>query len=387
MERRRSPIAENTSITGDNMYEAVDPDVDVDDDNADPTWMLSGPDRSRFDITGGLLTFMTDFTPNYEMPADDNMDNTYEVMVVATVGGMSGTRDVKVMVTDVEEAGTVTLNRTQPRVGVSVTATLTDPDGSISGLTWQWYNDAIDTNNLEDNAIEGAMSNTYTPVADDVTSNVILMARAMYTDGQGPMKFAVGTAANMVAEDTRNKPPAFVDQDTETDGDQSESTERNVEENTKALAGSDDDDAATDDAPADNVGSPVMAEDPDPNTDPLIYTLSGDDAGAFRVRDNGQIEVAAGTELDYETTRTYAVTLTAEDSFGASDTIMVTIMVTDRGRSAGDHARRPGDIGHEQRLLRGERHGRSGDLHGDGPRRGHGLLVTVGRRHARLLPQ
>ena len=47
---------------------------------------LSGPDRSRFDITGGRLTFMTDFTPNYEMPADDNMDNTYEVMVVATVG-------------------------------------------------------------------------------------------------------------------------------------------------------------------------------------------------------------------------------------------------------------------------------------------------------------
>ena len=45
--------------------------------------------------------------------------------------------------------------------------------------------------------------------------------------------------------------------------------------------------------------------------------------------DDGQIEVAAGTELDYETKTTYMVTLTAEDSFGASDTIMVTIMVTD----------------------------------------------------------
>ena len=29
---------------------------------------------------------------------------------------------------------------------------------------------------------------------------------------------------------------------------------------------------------ADNVGSVVMANDPDPNTEPLIYTLSGDDA-------------------------------------------------------------------------------------------------------------
>ena len=152
----------------------------------------------------------------------------------------------------------------------------------------------------------------------------------MYTDGQGAMKNAVGEASNMVAADTRNKPPAFVDQDTETDGVQNESTERMVEENTKALAGGDDDDAATtDDASADNVGSPVMATDPDPNADPLIYTLSGADAGAFRVRDNGQIEVAAGTELDYETKTSYEVTVMAEDSFGAYTTIMVTIMVTD----------------------------------------------------------
>ena len=32
----------------------------------------------------------------------------------------------------------VTLSKTQPRVGIAVTASLTDPDGSISGLTWQW---------------------------------------------------------------------------------------------------------------------------------------------------------------------------------------------------------------------------------------------------------
>ena len=48
--------------------------------------------------------------------------------------------DVKVTVTNVDEKGTVTLSKTQPRVGIAVTATLTDPDGSISGLTWQWYN-------------------------------------------------------------------------------------------------------------------------------------------------------------------------------------------------------------------------------------------------------
>ena len=340
-------IDDDTRILGnDNSYEAVDPDVGDVGDTADPTWSLSGADRSKFDITGGLLTFMTDFTPNYEMPADADMDNTYEVMVVATVGGMSGTRDVKVMVTNVEEAGTVTLNRTQPRAGVSVMATLTDPDGSISGLTWQWYRaaniDAQATNVPTDECaaegsdncvIEGAMSDTYTPTDGDVGE--FLTAVAMYTDGEASMKSAVGKAGNPTALDTRNRAPMFEDQDSEADGDQSESTTIMVEENREA----DTSDDAAGDMATDNLGSPINANDPDPNTDPLIYTLSGDDAGAFRVRQDdtdtenvdygGQIEVAAGTELDYETKTTYRVTLTAEDSFGASDTIMVTIMVTD----------------------------------------------------------
>ena len=80
------------------------------------------------------------------------------------------------------------------------------------------------------------------------------------------------------------------------------------------------------------MGNALTATDPDPNMEPLIYTLSGADAGSFRVRqDNGQIEVGAGTKLDYEAAKNvYMVTLTAEDSFGASPPAsMVTIMVTD----------------------------------------------------------
>ena len=37
-----------------------------------------------------------------------------------------------------DRAGTVTLRSTQPQVGAALTATLTDPDGSISNLAWQW---------------------------------------------------------------------------------------------------------------------------------------------------------------------------------------------------------------------------------------------------------
>ena len=110
-----------------------------------------------------------------------------------------------------------------------------------------------------------------------------------------------------------------------------------------------------DDDTADNVGKPVMAEDPDPNADPLIYTLGGADAAKFRVRDNGQIEVGAGTTLDHETRTTYMVTVMAADSFGASATIMVTIMVTPIDEA-------PDVSGRRYHRIRGEGHGDGGDL-------------------------
>ena len=76
-----------------------------------------------------------------------------------------------------------------------------------------------------------------------------------------------------------------------------------------------------------------MVDATDPNEDYLTYTLGGPDKDSFTVKNNGQnngqIEVGGDTKLDYETRTTYMVTVMAEDSFGDSATIMVTIMVTD----------------------------------------------------------
>ena len=177
-----------------------------------------------------------------------------------------------------------------------------------------------------DGNIAKATSATYKPVADDVGDT--LTAVASYTDGHGEEKTAMGPSANVVALDTRNKAPVFEDQDAETDGTQNESTTRKVTENTEAVAA--DDTLANDgEDVADNVGGVITATDPDPNMEALIYTLGGANAGKFRVRSNGQIEVGAGTELDYETKDTYMVTVMAEDSFGESASIRVTITVTD----------------------------------------------------------
>ena len=304
------------------------------EDNVGSTWSVAGPDGGKFTAAGGALMFKV--KPDYEMPTDANMDNVYEVTVqAADAEGNTGMKMVKVTVENADEDGTVTLDKVRPRVGITVKASLEDPDGSVSGLTWAW------TDNTG-GALDGADtdSDTYTPVAADVDKT--LRATASYDDGHSmpdaDKKTEMGDSAKMVAADTRNLPPEFVDQDTETDGLQNTMTTREVEENTKALAGGADDDDMIDDS-ADNVGGAVNATDPDPNADPLTYTFGGADAAMFRVRqddtgtagenEGGQIEVAAGTMLDYEMKRTYMVTVMAEDSFGATVSIEVTIMVKD----------------------------------------------------------
>ena len=226
---------------------------------------MAGADGGKFNITGGALTFKD--KPDYENPTDTNMDNVYEVTVrAADADGYIGTMAVKVTVINAEEPGTVTLSKTQPRVGIAVTASVTDPDGSISGLTWQWsiINDAPPVvegvTATPDGPIAGATSDTYTPKAGDVGGT--LTATASYFDGQSApdadtadKKTAMEPAAMMVAVDTRNRAPVFDDQDTETDGVQNTETTRKVEENTKALAT--DDTLAIDatDSANDNVGS------------------------------------------------------------------------------------------------------------------------------------
>ena len=76
--------------------------------------------------------------PDFEMPTDANRDNVYEVTVQASEGKLVGMKAVKVTVQNEDEPGVVTLSSAQPRAGIAVTARLTDPDGSISRLTWQW---------------------------------------------------------------------------------------------------------------------------------------------------------------------------------------------------------------------------------------------------------
>ncbi len=309
----------------------------VEDGGGVSRWSLAGPDAGKLefaDPTTGALTFKK--SPDYEMPGDADGDNVYEVTVRATDSdGRTGTRDVTVKVDNIDEDGVVTLSPTQHRVGVPITATLKDNDGGVYGEVWQWsIGDGAASTAAGD--ISGANSDTYTPKAGDIDGT--LTATVTYRDAAGgdvdDTAMDEGDAA--VLRDTRNRAPVFKAKDKVIT-----QAERSVAENVTGVA-EDDAAGATDDA-ADNVGDPIVAEDPNIATgaenDSLAFSLSGSDASKFLVRQHDgteegatrsvQIEVKTGTKFDYETKDTYMVTLTATDDYGESADLELTINITD----------------------------------------------------------
>ena len=178
-------------------------------------WSLAGTDSGKFSISndgvGGALTFKK--SPDYEMPGDDDGDNMYEVTIRATDSdARTGTKDFTVNVTNLEEAGMVTLSPTQHRVGVEITATLKDDDGGVYGEMWQWSIRRRCPPLTATGDISGANSATYTPKAGDIGGT--LTATVTYRDAAGlDMDDSANNAAggDAVLRDTRNKAPVFKD--------------------------------------------------------------------------------------------------------------------------------------------------------------------------------
>ena len=281
-------------------------------------WSLDGDDAGDFNISAGALSFRT--SPNFESPADADTNNAYMVTVKAMAGGEMDMMDVTVTVTNMEEDGMVTFWRDGADattaaivVGDELTAAAMDPDGNqgdafpiaadtvITSVNWQWAKHAMPTGGsmpADDSTgwMDIGTNAAYTVVAAD--EDHYLRAMAMYADGEGMGKTAMAMTASAVAT---NVAPMFSD-DTAT---------REVAENTAAGM---------------NIGDPVAAMDADGDT--LAYTLGGADMASFDIGGaTGQLMTKAA--LDYETMMSYMVTVTATDPDGESDTIDVTINVTD----------------------------------------------------------
>ena len=85
-------------------------------------------------------------------------------------------------------------------------------------------------------------------------------------------------------------------------------------------------------SPGQGIGSAYTATDPD--SDPVSYTLAGDDAGVLTIASTtGQIQVGEGHTLDYESPadknrdNTYNIEIVAADGYSGTDKLTVTISV------------------------------------------------------------
>ena len=336
--------ADGTTALDDAAYNADDQDADQAiggdstpaDNETNAALSVDGADKKYFTIENtGELDFVDDdtattdtdesHTPNYEDKS------SYSITVVATSGTGDRTLrtrlDVMVHVIDAEDQGKVDLTAREPQVGRTVVATVSDPDGGVTLSRWAWTTQAATGDPLTcpaadagtwANVTPDVSSGAYTPKSGDV--GMCLRATATYTDNiegdgnddadDGNMEMVSKVSEKPVqASDPANTAPKFQDQDLTTLGDQSDEAMRSVPENMDDV----------------NVGGPINADDA--NGDAMLFTLSGDDAASFKVDNNGQIKTKV--KLDYETKDMYVVALTATDPSGASDSIMVTIMVTD----------------------------------------------------------
>ena len=287
-------VAENTAA-GDigDPFTATDADADT------PVYSLASGADAAFGIdsdTGQLRTtaeldYETAMSYTITVQVQDNKDTNG-----AADTAVDATHDVTVTVTNVDEAGTVSLSLEEPAVGFELTATLTDLDGEPTNVTWQWAYSKVKGEGATWTDIDSADGASYTPVATE--ADKYLRATANYTDPEGLGKTAAA-ASVMVVKASNNAPVFRPSTDT-----------RSVNENTSA---------------GQNVGLVVLATDAE--GDKLTYTLSGAGMASFGIND-GTGQLLTVEALDYETQASYTVVVTATDPSGATDKVTVTISVT-----------------------------------------------------------
>ena len=155
-----------------------------------------GPDADLFDVasqTGQI------FVRRGAMLDYESGRRTYLIEVVGNTGvGGPGKIAVTIIVTNVPEPGSVVLSPdTPPEVGAEITAALSDPDGGINGVSWQWQRSS---DGRTWNDIPGATSASYTPTEAD--RGMMLRASVSYNDAAATGINLVSMATGAVPERT-----------------------------------------------------------------------------------------------------------------------------------------------------------------------------------------
>ena len=268
---------------------------------------ISGVTVGTFDIDRVNDTQVTvELTFDGNISTDGTLTFTVGPGAIAGYNGPALTTQVSVTAS----TETPTPTNTAPTFTAGSTTTRTVAENTVANVNVGSAVAATDANNdtltytlggTDANvfSIESTTGQLKTRAALDYETKRTYTVTITVSDGNGGSDSITVTIT--VTNVVENRAPVF------TDG---VSTTRSVTENTAARQ---------------NIGRTISATDP--NGDTLRYNLSGTEAASFRIDGTtGQLRTWAA--LDYETKRTYTVTVTVSDG-SLTDTITVTINVTD----------------------------------------------------------
>ena len=285
-------VDENTS-----SYTSIGaPVIATDADQDDLVYSIQNGAKTHFGIDSATGQLWVGNKLDYER------ETSFSVVVVATdPDGDSDSITVTITVTDVEEKGKVETDWRRAQVEAEITASISDPDGGVTGVTWQWsVSDDIDGTFSD---ISSATSASYTPTANEASK--FLKATATYTDRRGSGKEAsLDPAISVRAKPASNSPPVLSPRESFKCGD----------------------DYCNIIYPYYPVGSyiynPISVADDDVG-DSHILSISGPDAAHFEIINEQRHlhgDLLTKESLDY-TKSQYEVHITATDLSGAEATM------------------------------------------------------------------
>ena len=266
----------------------------TDPTNQSVTFAISGSDAASFDIdSSGQIT--TDATMDFETK------DQYQFIVTITDTNNNDVRAIIfVRLININEDGEIELSTDTPRVGLQVTATLSDPDGRVSPLTvdWEWDRSSSRTGPWT------SVSSSSGTIVDSVVPTSVYQGRyirvtATYTDAFGPNQSAEFITTNTVlSQGSSSAPPEIASDYLFT-----------VQENSAVGL----------------VIGTIVATSPSGST--IAYSLHGGEAASFDIgSSSGQVTVDG--DIDYETKADYNFTVRARDVNSRTDEVDIRITVS-----------------------------------------------------------
>ena len=298
------------------------------------SWSVEGTDRDDFAIYDGILTFR--LLPDYEIPADSNGDNEYEITVVASdSGNLRDTVDAAITITQVNEGPEIARTNANtditvqedtdptldPQNQVLATYSATDPEGDD---VTRWSLSGSDGGDFEISAT-GVLTfrnpPDYDRPADSNRDNEYLVTIRAYDAGN-----RYGSLDVTVTVTPFNEPPVI---------NTGSRTEFTYSEN--------------------RTGSIYTYRATDPEQAAISWSVAGVDGSFFSIDNRGTLSFADSLDFearaDFNRDNVYDITVVAEDDRGLQGELKVAVTVTDVNEGPEVSGRRAYTVVEGQELI------------------------------------